>query len=98
MIDVKITRVHKTLTLCAIGHANHAPFGADIVCAGVSSLVLGLSAALGANDSHSEISSGRAVIRSKDTRNARSCFKLVQKALELIATEYPENVKITANF
>lgn len=98
MIDIKITRSNNTLTFSAIGHADYAPYGADIVCAGVSSLVLGLSSALGKNYSHSEISNGRAVIRTRDTREARCYFKLVQKALELICTAYPENVRMSADF
>ncbi|MBO7149248.1 MAG: ribosomal-processing cysteine protease Prp [Clostridia bacterium] len=97
MIDIKISRHNNTITFCAIGHAEHAPYGADIVCAGVSSLVLGLSSALGKKYSHSEISSGRAVIRTRDTREARCYFRFAQKALELICTAYPENVRMSAN-
>ncbi|MBQ7821173.1 MAG: ribosomal-processing cysteine protease Prp [Clostridia bacterium] len=97
MIDIKICKAGNTLSFCAIGHADHAPYGYDIVCAGVSGLVIGLSSALDSDNIHTDISSGRAVIRSKNTRDARCCFRLVQKALELIAAEYPENIKLTAD-
>lgn len=98
MIDVKLIRHGKTLSLCAVGHAGYAPYGSDIVCAGASSVILGLSAALASHTAHTEISSGLAVIRCADTRDARACFRVAQKALELIAAEYPENLKLTCNF
>ena len=98
MIDVKLISHGKTLSLSAVGHAGYAPDGSDIVCAGASSVILGLSAALSGNDVHTEISSGFALIRCADTRDARACFRVAQKALELIAAEYPKNLKLTCNF
>lgn len=97
MIDIKIHKGQRTLSLSAIGHANYAPYGSDIVCAGASSVILGLSAALSKSSVHTEISSGHALIRCADTKDARSCFRVAQKALELIAANYPENLKLISN-
>ncbi len=97
MIDVKIERSGKMLSLCAVGHADYAPYGSDIVCAGASSVILGLSGALANVLTHIELSSGLAVIRCPDSRDSRAAFKVAEKALSLIAAEYPKNLKLICN-
>lgn len=97
MIDIKIQKSGKTLSISAIGHADYAPYGSDIVCAGVSSVILGLCAALPKDTLRTEISSGQAFIRCSDTRDCRAYFRVVIKTLELIAAEYPENIKLVCN-
>lgn len=97
MIDIKIQKSGKTLSLSAIGHADYAPYGSDIVCAGVSSIILGLCAALSKDAQRTEISSGQAYIRCSDTKDCRAYFRVVIKALELIVAEYPENIKLVCN-
>ncbi len=95
MIDAKITLSGKTITLSAIGHADFAPYGKDIVCAGTSSVILGLSAALTKKSTFSQIASGCAVIRAQNTKENRAAFDVARKALEIISAEYPENLKFS---
>jgi uncharacterized protein YsxB (DUF464 family) len=94
MISAEITRKNKLLCLVAEGHADFAPFGSDIVCAGVSGVILGLSSALSHKATHTEIMPGHAVIKVPDTKENRAAFKVLEKTLELIAAEYPGNVRL----
>lgn len=93
MIDAKITVSNKTITLCATGHADFAPFGSDIVCAGASGVILGLCAALSGKGTHTEIMPGHAVVRADLTKENRAAFAVAEKTLELIAAEYPRNLR-----
>ena len=97
MIDIKIEKNKKLLTLSALGHAGFAPHGSDIVCAGVSGIIMGLCASLDSTCAETHISSGRAIIRAHDSRETRYMFRFAEKALGLIAAEYPQFVKLSAN-
>ena len=97
MIDIKIEKSRKLLILSALGHADYAPYGTDIVCAGVSSIIMGLCAALGDGNTETQISSGKVIIRTKSCEEAKYIFKFAEKALGLIAAEYPEHVKLATN-
>ena len=97
MIDIKIEKHKKLLTLSALGHAGYAPIGSDIVCAGGAGRIMGLCASLDSTSAETHISSGRAIIRARDSRKTRYMFRFAEKALGLIAAEYPEFVKLSAN-
>ena len=97
MIDIKIEKHKNLLTLSALGHAGYAPCGSDIVCAGVSSIIMGLCASLDDKHSETHISSGKAVIRTRHSRRAEYTFRFAEKALGLIAAEYPAHVRLSVN-
>ena len=97
MIDIKIEKHKKLLSLSAIGHAGYAPYGADIVCAGVSSIIMGLCASLDGSCTETHISSGRAIIRTRYCRRSEYMFRFAEKALGLIAAEYPKHLKLSVN-
>ena len=97
MIDIKIERDGNAIMLSAIGHADFAEYGSDIVCAGVSSVILGLCSALNSKSSESRISSGCAIVRALFNRESKCYFRFAEKALSLIAANYPENVRFSVN-
>lgn len=97
MIDVKIEKHKRLLTLSALGHASYAPYGSDIVCAGVSSIIMGLCSSLDGRRTEIHISSGKAIIRARYSRKAEYFFRFAEKAIGLIAAEYPMHVRLSAN-
>ena len=97
MIDIKIEKHKRLITLSALGHADYASYGSDIVCAGVSSIIMGLCASLDSSHTETVIASGKAIVRACNGRKSRYMFHFAEKALGLIAAEYPEYVKLSAN-
>ncbi|MBQ4602771.1 MAG: ribosomal-processing cysteine protease Prp [Clostridia bacterium] len=71
-----------TLTLC--GHAEYAPKGKDIVCAGVSTLVYTLI-----NGCRCEITGE--TVRVKDDRRV---YDAVLTGLKMISEKFPKNLRV----
>ena len=72
------------LTLCIKGHANYAPYGQDIVCAGVSTLVYTLI-----NGCRCEIIGE--TVRVKDDRRV---YDAVLQGLQMISEKFPKNLRV----
>lgn len=94
MIEISVRSDDLTVT----GHAGYAPAGQDIICAGVTALVLSLEASLESlteDKIESSISPGRVEIHYK---NPSEAAKLLIDSFFLgickIAREYPEYVGI----
>lgn len=73
------------------GHANFAPKGQDIVCAGISTLIQTLFVC-GA-DEDSTVEDGKVYVKGSGSE-AYTAFKVVLKGLELIRYTYPQYVGI----
>lgn len=97
MIDIKIEKGKKLITLSALGHASYAAYGSDIVCAGVSGIIMGLCASLDSSRTESLIASGKAIVRARNNQKARYMFHFAEKALGLIAAEYPRCVRLSVH-
>lgn len=95
MIEAEINISGKKITLTAKGHADYAPYGADIVCAGVSGVIVGLSSALSDKHTEGRILPGDAYICARNTKLNRAAFGVCKKTLEAIAAEYPANLHFT---
>lgn len=70
------------------GHANYAPSGQDIVCAGVSTLVETLSTFVGVKKEEDVI-----VLETNDY-DLRDYMCFAEQGIRLIAEQYPNNVKV----
>lgn len=101
MIRVEYRRKYHTLTVS--GHAGAAPFGEDIVCAGVSALVNALGVEVQIQDKQGcllhmdvTITPGHALItalpwpwaRGKTTR----AFDMTARGLAMMARDWPKHV------
>ena len=92
----------KKLELTAAGHANNAPKGQDIVCAGISAIVTTLGQYLLADEKwlRPEISlaPGNTMIRARPRiwkrKKAKEAYYQAILGLQLIAEQYPGNVLI----
>lgn len=73
-----------TLTLTLSGHADYAPKGQDIVCAGVSALIYTLI-----NSCCCEISGE--TVRVKDDRHL---YDAVLTGLKMISQKFPKNLRV----
>ena len=108
MICIRITRHDGGLELSAVGHADRAPRGQDIVCAGVSALLYGFIAYLetlspiataGAHREapHLECSEGdgllRVVTRGLGGADLRG-WAVTSAGLRLIQSAYPDAVSL----
>ncbi|MBQ4561438.1 MAG: ribosomal-processing cysteine protease Prp [Clostridia bacterium] len=72
------------LSLTLMGHADYAPYGQDIVCAGVSTLVYTLI-----NACRCEISGE--TVRVKDDRRL---YDAVLQGLFMISEKFPKNLRV----
>lgn len=88
-------RIFKSLTIK--GHAKSAEKGKDLICAGVSSIVLGgLNALQNPFDFHIEVSEGNVSIQSLKTigNHDSIVLKTILKQLLTIEESYPQFIKI----
>ena len=94
MIRVHITPTH----IHVEGHAGYAPHGQDIVCAGVSALVVTLERSLSEltkDDIKCDIQPGRAVIEYRQlSKAARLLVSAFFIGINGIAESYPGNVEV----
>ena len=107
MVDAGIFYGRDSLTVTLSGHADFAPKGLDIVCAGVSALTIALSEAVSAvvkpsdadalmlSFSDGEFYLNIGGIKSFDAyKTMRSVFLMFQLGLSKIAESYPENIRL----
>ena len=92
MIQITYNEVGEGMILRAEGHAGYAEKGKDIVCAAVSALLQALAYSVG----NGVIDGGNTLT----VQAAQSCdnmakFELVLDGLQLLAEQYPENVRYT---
>ena len=92
MIQITYNEVGEGMILRAEGHAGYAEKGKDIVCAAVSALLQALAYSVG----NGVIDGGNTLT----VQAAQSCdnmakFELVMDGLQLLAEQYPENVRYT---
>lgn len=80
------------------GHANYAPIGEDIVCAGVSALEYALVASLevtGDCGYEGRFDTDGDVIEAKHpSPTVKSWFELIWRGIEAISEQYPDNVRV----
>lgn len=100
MIKIQIMRdIRKAITGFRVaGHANTAPHGEDIVCAGVSALtqsaILGLSRYLG-RQVNFEVASGKLIVElSEADELTGAILETMLLGLQEIANNYPNSVRI----
>lgn len=79
------------------GHAQYAPEGQDIVCAGVSALYETL---LGHPQVHEESRDGWSILTADEgaREEMRPLFELIARGLERIADQYPAHVRFWMQF
>ena len=83
------------LELHAKGHCNYASYGKDIVCAGVSSVIIGLVTALETKPcANVDLSNGYAYVVCKPTLLSYAYFKFVYETLKIIEAEYKDNIQV----
>ena len=109
MIEIKILKDRKTRRICveAKVHANTAPQGEDLLCAAVSSQVLGFSKAVSAMGKD-RIKSGRICVefgdgvvdvtltKAKDYKRVEAYLEPVEAALFAYELSFPESLRVTA--
>ena len=96
----------KKMVLEMDGHANYAPKGQDIVCAGVSALSFALVNALDKIDHESGMAQMKSIadgeghmrIRARvcweNLSVIRACFLVTVTGLKMLAEQYPEYIKV----
>ena len=82
-------------------HADYDQYGRDIVCAGVSACFQGALYAFDEEDKcEYSLEPGNSYIQVKEeiSQFNKDVLKVLVKQLELIARDYPKNVKVTHTF
>ena len=99
MVRVKYTAEKNKHTLAVLGHAGYGEYGKDIVCAGVSALVLALAGWVENNHCETKCISidehgGEVLIACKGDKETAAVFNMTMIGLEQIANSYPDHVQI----
>lgn len=77
------------------GHAGAGPYGGDLVCAGVSTLVYTLAENLkGVDGLFCCLEPGEAVLSCRPCRRAREAFRFAETGLRMLADSFPQNISI----
>lgn len=101
MIMIRMKWGEEGIALEAIGHAEHGAIGHDIVCAGVSALLYGLSVYLegeakgcptGRFDRAESV--GRLYLQASGLKTEETALAVTKAGLCLIAEAFPEAVQI----
>ena len=92
MIQITYNEVGEGMILRAEGHAGYAEKGKDIVCAAVSALLQALAYSVG----NGVIDGGNTLtVQAVQSCDNMAKFELVLDGLQLLAEQYPENVRYT---
>ncbi len=101
MIKISVYKNCDKITNITIeGHANYAPKGEDIVCAGISAISIG---SINAIEELTKIKpevgqdEGYLTINYRDDELTQIIAKTTLSQLKTVANEYPKKVKITEN-
>ena len=103
MIKVRINYTNNSISEIEVrGHSNFAPKGSDIVCAGVSAIVIGgLNAIDSLVDNHKvnyEVSDGYVKIYSLDNIEVQKILKVVIVQLKSVEDSYSKYIKIVESY
>ena len=97
---IKVKRINSSsnqlIGLEISGHANSEEYGKDLICAGVSSIVIGGFNALNKNEIQEIIlEEGYAKVMLKDNANvSKEVLKVIDIQLQTIEESYPKYIKI----
>ena len=97
MITIRIARAGRKVTAEIKGHANAAARGEDVICAGVSTLVLTLACALhrkGAAGFSCRLNEGDARIEFEKNRASKPILFTVLRGFEFLADSYPQYIRL----
>lgn len=105
MIDIYLTEKNLRYGIKAVGHADYAPKGQDIVCAAVSALLQAYGNYLDQLAEYDKvrpveikIDDGDINIDAVDIKhNIKHMFRMVMSGLCDLAAMYPENIKMHFN-
>jgi uncharacterized protein YsxB (DUF464 family) len=105
MIDIYLTQKNIRYGIKAVGHADYAPKGQDIVCAGVSTLIQAYGnyiELLAKFDKvrvvEVKLDDGDINVDAVDIKhNIKHMYRMVIEGLCDLATMYPENIKMHFN-
>ena len=107
MIEIKILKDRKTRRICveAKGHANTAPQGQDMLCAAVSSQILGISLAVAEMDKRRpikgivDIGFGEGIVdvimaTGKDFKRMENYLVPAEAVFDVYEESYPDSIRV----
>ena len=97
MIKVEFKYVDQKFTYLKVkGHAASAEYGHDLICAGVSSIVIGALNNIDAKNYDINIQEGLVIVQIKNeiTTHDEIVFETMYIQLKTIEESYPSNIKI----
>lgn len=97
MIHVTIRRKNNRIYVFKVtGHALSAPYGEDLVCAGVSAIVTGAANAFATQGVRIHLQEGRADFQVDDLTNDshQHILEIMKIQIQTILESYPKNIQI----
>lgn len=94
MTKINIESGKKNILVKAEGHSGYAEEGFDIVCAGISALLIAFARAVGCKLIAERIRSGDFFVECRRTKKTRHALEMLILGLKFIQDSYPENLKL----
>jgi uncharacterized protein YsxB (DUF464 family) len=103
MIKVTINYLNDSINeLIVKGHSNYAPKGSDIVCAGVSAIVVGginaICSLVNDNQINYEVEDGYVRLSSLNNIEVQNILKVIIIQLKSVEDSYSKHIKIVESY
>ena len=103
MIKVTINYLNDSINeLIVKGHSNYAPKGSDIVCAGVSAIVVGginaICSLVNDNQINYEVEDGYVRLSSLNNIEVQNILKVIVIQLKSVEDSYSKHIKIVESY
>lgn len=103
MIKITINYLNNSVDeLIVMGHSNFAPKGSDIVCAGVSAIVIGginaICSLVKDQKINYEVEDGYVRLTSLDNVEVQNILKVIIVQLKSVEDSYSKNIKIVESY
>ena len=103
MINVKVNYLNDQIDeLVVKGHSNFAPKGSDIVCAGVSAIVIGglnaIDSLVENNNIDYEVSDGYVRMSNLSNVEVQNILKIIIVQLKSVEDSYSKHIKIVESY
>jgi uncharacterized protein YsxB (DUF464 family) len=94
MIEIKFNLSNNRIEFSSVGHADFADYGKDVVCAAVSSIIIGALNALKSEELDIKIKKGDVKVSGNLNSHDEIVFETMLVQLKTIEDQYPNNLKI----
>lgn len=96
MIKIEHETKNREIYIKAQGHADYAPKGQDVVCAGASALLGAIGLYASQQEHRGSVGAGSMYIVMRDNKANRAVVQAVSMGLRELSDQYPAHIQFTS--